>query len=89
MLDGFFQFISAIGVSDKVLQWDIPLAESDKQWANTLTSDQSVLVINPSSSQRLNNWRNWRAANYAKLIKYAIHVTKWFEKNLFVSIIHL
>jgi heptosyltransferase I len=72
VLDGFFQFISTIGVSDKILQWDIPLAESDKQWANTLISDQSVLVINPSSSQRLNNWRNWRAANYAKLIKYAI-----------------
>ena len=31
-----------------------------------------MLIINPSSSQRLNNWRNWGADNYAKLIEYAI-----------------
>jgi heptosyltransferase I len=72
VLDGFFQFILAIGVNDKVLRWDIPITENDKQWAMSVIGDRSVLVINPSSSQRLNNWRNWSAKNYAQIAQYAI-----------------
>lgn len=72
VLDGFFGFLSALGVTDKRIRWDIPLPQGDKQWAADIVSEQSILVINPSSSQRLNNWRNWSAKNYAQIVQYAI-----------------
>lgn len=72
VLDGFFEFSSVIGVTDKVIRWDIPLLESDKRWATKLVNEKPMLVINPSSSQRLNNWRNWSAKNYALIAQYAI-----------------
>lgn len=72
VLDGFFEFLKAIGLSERTLVWDIPIPLQDQQWATNLINDQRVLIINPSSSQRLNNWRNWGADNYAKLIEYAI-----------------
>lgn len=72
VLDGFFEFLKALGLSERKLVWDIPIPSQDQQWAANLINDQRVLIINPSSSQRLNNWRNWGADNYAKLIEYAI-----------------
>jgi heptosyltransferase I len=72
VLDSFFEFLKAIGLSERKLVWNIPIPSQDQQWAANLINGQRVLIINPSSSQRLNNWRNWGADNYAKLIEYAI-----------------
>jgi heptosyltransferase I len=72
VLDGFFEFLKALGLSERKLVWDIPVPLKDQRWAANLINDQRVLIINPSSSQRLNNWRNWGADNYAALIDYAI-----------------
>jgi heptosyltransferase I len=72
VLDGFFEFLKALGLSERKLVWDIPIPLKDQRWAASLMNDQRVLIINPSSSQRLNNWRNWGADNYAALIDYAI-----------------
>jgi heptosyltransferase I len=72
VLDGFFEFLKALGLSERKLVWDIPIPLKDQRWAANLINDQRVLIINPSSSQRLNNWRNWGADNYAALIAYAI-----------------
>ena len=36
VLDGFFQFLSAIGLNKKVLRWDIPLAQKDADWATSI-----------------------------------------------------
>jgi heptosyltransferase I len=72
VLDGFFEFLKVLGLNERKLAWDIPIPLQDQQWAANLINDQRALIINPSSSQRLNNWRNWGADNYAKLIEYAI-----------------
>ncbi|MGH1486214.1 MAG: glycosyltransferase family 9 protein [Cellvibrionaceae bacterium] len=72
VLDGFFQFLSAMGLNKKVLRWDIPVPQEDIDWSLSLVGKRRVLVINPSSSQRANNWRNWQANRYAQLIHYAI-----------------
>jgi len=72
VLDGFFEFLLALGVKEKQLIWDIPIPAGDAQWASDIAGGQSVLVINPSSSQRLNNWRNWPAENYVEFIEYAV-----------------
>lgn len=72
VLDGFFEFLKALGLSERKLQWGIPIPPADEQWATEVVSGKKVLLINPSSSQRANNWRNWSAGNYAELIAYAI-----------------
>ena len=86
VVDGLFQFLSTLGLSEQVLRWDIPLSASDRQWATEKVEEkaggrieriegrgdrQPLIIINPSSSQRLNNWRNWSADNYAEVIQYA------------------
>ena len=72
VLDGFFEFARALGVSRRQLLWDIPVPPADAQWVAQQLSDQSLLVINPSSSVRLRNWRNPAAGRYAELIVYAV-----------------
>jgi heptosyltransferase I len=72
VLDSFFEFLKALGLSERKLVWDLPVPLTDQRWAANLINHQRVLIINPSSSQRLNNWRNWGADNYAALIDYAI-----------------
>ncbi|MCP4074652.1 MAG: glycosyltransferase family 9 protein [Gammaproteobacteria bacterium] len=32
--------------------------------------NKSTVIINPCSSARKNNWRNWPQQNYAKVINY-------------------
>ena len=76
VLDGFFAFIAALGVPERKLTWDIPLPEKDIHWAQQLIGSQATLVINPSSSIRLRNWRAFNANTYAQLIEYAIEQYK-------------
>ena len=72
VLDGFFEFLATIGLKERVLQWNIPLAEEDRRWATTIIdSKKSLLLINPCSSVRRNNWRNWSEKNYAPVIDHA------------------
>jgi heptosyltransferase I len=61
-----------LGLNERKLVWDIPIPLKDQRWAENLMNGQRVLIINPSSSQRLNNWRSWGDDNYATLIAYAI-----------------
>lgn len=72
VLDGFFEFLKALGLDERFLEWGIPIPLIDQEWATQKINNKRVLVINPSSSQRANNWRNWSVDNYAKLIAYAI-----------------
>lgn len=72
VLDGFFEFLKALGILQRQLVWDIPVAVADTQWVSKQLSDRPLLVINPSSSLRLRNWRNPAASRYAQLMVYAV-----------------
>ncbi len=72
VLDGFFEFLKALGLGERKLEWSIPIPSEDECWAGDIVAGKKILVINPSSSQRANNWRNWSADNYAQVIKYAV-----------------
>lgn len=72
VLDGFFQFIEAMGVSERMLFWDIPLTKADKQWAQDCVGSRPFLVINPASSQRIRNWRALQSSVYATVISHVI-----------------
>lgn len=72
VLDGFFQFLEALGINQRVLRWDIPLSISDREFAaSKVRPAQPLVLISPCSSQRWRNYRNWSAENYAAVADYA------------------
>ncbi len=65
VMDGLFGFVEAIGIEERVLRWDIPIADADHEFARQLKSNgQPLCVISPCSSQRFRNYRNWSVENY-------------------------
>lgn len=73
VLDGFFEFLKVIGIEDKKLEWDIPIPDDAKAFVDQyIAADKPVLAINPCTSNRSRNWRNWSADNYAAVADYAI-----------------
>jgi len=71
VMDGLFGFVEALGITDRELRWDIPIADADREFAAKLhTGDGPLCVISPCSSQRLRNYRNWSADNYAAVALY-------------------
>ena len=71
VMDGLFEFAEYIGVGDRVLRWDIPVSQSDRDFAASLRRPEGPLVvISPCSSQRFRNYRNWSPDNYIALVGY-------------------
>jgi heptosyltransferase I len=69
VLDGFFGFLAALGIRERVLRWDIALPPDTLEYAEKLIPDsQPTLVISPCSSHAL---RNWPAERYAAVADYA------------------
>ena len=69
VLDSFFGFLTALGIQQRVLRWDIPLSEAAHEYGQRLVPDERpTLVISPCSSHPL---RNWRAKRYAAVADYA------------------
>jgi heptosyltransferase I len=72
VLDGFFAFAETLGIAERCLRWNLPVPQAAAAFANrVLTPDRTWLAINPCSSARLLNWRNWPAQNYARVAQYA------------------
>ena len=71
VIDTFFQFLQALGINEKVLEWNIPISAADISFAQQSLEGKPSLVINPCTSVRANNWRNWDIERYAILIDYA------------------
>jgi heptosyltransferase I len=66
VMDGLFSFLEHLGIHERVLRWDIPVSDDDREFAAARCGSSSpVVVISPCSSQRFRNYRNWRAENYA------------------------
>jgi heptosyltransferase I len=72
VLDSFFGFANALGVSDRLLRWDLPLPAAATALAATVIPDGArTLLISPCSSHTL---RTWRAERYAAVADYAAQV---------------
>jgi heptosyltransferase I len=70
VLDSFFGFPAALGISERRLRWDLKLPADAQAYAARLVPDsQPTLVISPCSSHPL---RNWRAARYAAVAEHAV-----------------
>jgi heptosyltransferase I len=69
VLDSFFGFLAALGIKDRLVEWNIPLPEDARAYADQLIPDsQPTLIISPCSSHTL---RNWRPDRYAAVADYA------------------
>lgn len=70
VLDSYFQFLEAIGIEEKHFNWELPISEDDINYAEEIVKNKPYVVINPCSSARRNNWRNWPEDRYAAIVDY-------------------
>jgi heptosyltransferase I len=71
VLDSFFGFLGALGIGDRVLQWNLPLPTQAVEYAAKLIPDsRPTLLISPCSSHSL---RNWSPQRYAAVADHAFH----------------
>jgi heptosyltransferase I len=72
VMDGLFEFATALGIDDHTPVWNLPLgAAAHARAAALLESSQPSLVISPCTGQRFRNYRNWSIENYAAVADYA------------------
>ena len=68
VLDSLFGFTEALGIQEKVLEWNIPLPVEDKESVKQLVqSNSTYLVISPCSTMA---YRNWHCQGYAEICDY-------------------
>ncbi|MCC7464367.1 MAG: glycosyltransferase family 9 protein [Gammaproteobacteria bacterium] len=68
--DCFFGFTDTLGLTQRQLDWRLPLPEAARTYAARLVPDaQPTLVVSPCSSHAL---RNWSAERYAAVIRHAV-----------------
>ncbi|MFQ5635393.1 MAG: glycosyltransferase family 9 protein [Gammaproteobacteria bacterium] len=83
VMDGLFGFAEYLGIDQRVVRWDIPLANADRQLAeNVAGRAQRICVISPCTSQRFRNYRNWRPENFAAVAEYA---TRHFDAKVILT----
>jgi heptosyltransferase I len=72
VLDSFLEFPKKLGLDCDQIIWDIPIPEEAKKKIDELIpQDRPFIAINPCSSVRINNYRNWDVESYAKVIDHA------------------
>jgi heptosyltransferase I len=69
VLDSYWGFAEALGISERKLEWNIPLPEAARAYAQRVIPDlEPTLLISPCSSHHL---RDWPAAYYAQVADFA------------------
>ncbi len=72
VLDGFLEFTRALGLEQPVMAWDLPIPPDAEEFAaEQLPGGAEYLAINPCSSNRIRNFRNWSVEAYAAVIDHA------------------
>lgn len=72
VLDGFLEFPKFLGLDTAITTWDIPIPETAfSRVLPFLPKEKPFLVINPCSSMRIKNYRNWSVESYAKILDFA------------------
>lgn len=56
-LEGFLKFAEPLGISEKIIRWDLPITEADYAWADSqLPKKGPILVVNPAASKPERSW---------------------------------
>ena len=70
VLDSFFGFPEALGITERRLEWKLPIPEAAQAWARERIADGArTLIVCPCSSRRA---RNWLVERYAAVIDHAV-----------------
>ncbi|WP_017462285.1 glycosyltransferase family 9 protein [Dyella ginsengisoli] len=70
VLDAIGSFCEPLGLKQTEVRWDIPVPEADQAWAEEqLPGERATLLVSPTSSHAL---RNWRPERYARVIDHAM-----------------
>ena len=68
VIDSFFGFTEAIGITEKIYSWDIPIDNKNILSAkNLLDNNSKYIIISPCSSKA---YRNWNTQGYAAIADY-------------------
>ncbi len=68
VMDSLFGFTEALGIEQKVLEWNIPIPAEARDKIKQAIGDGDYLVISPCSSM---SYRNWHSEGYAAVADYA------------------
>jgi heptosyltransferase I len=69
VLDAIGSFCEPLGLQQRQVRWDIPVPDEAQAWAATqLPGDTPTLLVSPTSSHVL---RNWRPERYAAVMDHA------------------
>ena len=66
VLDTFFLFLQNLGISKKILDWSININQNH----DILKIKKDYIVLNPFTSSRRFNFREWEINNYIVICKY-------------------
>lgn len=68
-LEGFLKFADVLGIEKKVIRWDLPISQADRDWARERLANVKgpVVLINPAASKPE---RSWPAERYIQIILY-------------------
>lgn len=70
VLDALGSFCEPLVLKQRHVRWDIPIPDEARDWAaSQLPGDAPTLLVSPSSSHSL---RNWRPERYAAVIDHAL-----------------
>lgn len=92
VLDGFRDFVRAIGVEDSLPTWDIPIPHEAKAWATNFLPKEPFVVISPAASKAERNWSTERyvaISDFCHQLGYQVLLTggpSSFEKELCANI---
>ena len=58
LLDSFFAFLGALGIEERVVEWNLPITEDDRSWAAARVprGHAPVLAVNPGASKTEREW---------------------------------
>lgn len=69
VLDAIGSFVEPLGLKQTAVRWDIPISDEAHAWAaEQLPGDAPTVLVSPTSSHQL---RNWRAERYAAVMDHA------------------
>lgn len=68
-LEGFLKFAEPLGITEKIIRWDMPISVEDYIWAEEhVPKEGAILVVNPAASKPE---RSWPVDRYISVLQQA------------------
>lgn len=78
VMDSFFGFARALGVTERRLEWNIPIpSEAEARAREIIPDGVPALLLSPCANARFRNWRNWPYERYGPVCEHAVRELGW------------